>query len=119
MLSNKIKRAISVCCAMRDLRDSFESECGESVSESVYAIHYLFLLCCEDVAKQNGVQANTIFRQLTTKLGTDEDTLCEMMTEFLKLDELKRKGSRFATLLKENMTSEDSQAELDIWMKNI
>lgn len=119
MLSNKIKRAIGACCSMRDLRDSFEAECGESVTENVYAMHYLFLSCCEDIAKTNGVQAQTVFRQLTTKLGVDEDTLCEMMLEFLELEDTDRNNARFAVLMRENMTMGDSREELNLWMKSI
>lgn len=107
MLSKKLRRAVRVCQSMRDLRPDFRRT-------NHYLVHCLFMACCENVAQMEGVQTNTIFRQLTTKLGVDEAALSEMMPK-----KPARRNSRFVNLLQENLGSSDSPAELRSWTQGI
>lgn len=112
MLSKKLRRAVRVCQSMRDLRPDFRRT-------NHYLVHCLFMACCENVAQMEGVQTNTIFRQLTTKLGVDEAALSEMMLDYLETKKPARRNSRFVNLLQENLGSSDSPAELRSWTQGI
>ena len=88
MLSKKIDRALRICAAVQELRPEIEAEmCDDDIREERYARHYLLELACADVAIVAGVRTETVFRQFVTGFGRDEDTMMDMVLEFLEIIE--------------------------------
>ncbi|PWL41180.1 MAG: hypothetical protein DBY43_05525 [Clostridiaceae bacterium] len=112
MNDKKINRAIKVCGAMKYLKEDIEYDSGEDVHESPYAMHELFKASCDEAALSEGVSGKAVFRQLTTRFGVDEDTLSNMMLEFLEAKPERRDTTRFTKLLYTNMSKKDTLEEL-------
>ena len=61
-----------------------------------------------------GVRTETVFRQFVTGFGRDEDTMMDMVLEFLEIIEGepdRRENTRFAVLLYENLGKADTLDE--------
>lgn len=116
MLSKKIDRAFRICAAVQELRPEIEAEMcdGDDIWEEPYARHYLLELACSDVATVAGVRTETVFRQFVTGFGKDEDTMMDMVLEFLDILEGEpalRQNTRFAALLYESLAKTDTLDE--------
>lgn len=116
MLSKRIDRALRICAAVQELRPEIEAEMcdDDDIREERYARHYLLELACADVAIVAGVRTETVFRQFVTGFGRDEDTMMDMVLEFLEIIEGepdRRENTRFAVLLYENLGKADTLDE--------
>lgn len=109
MLNKKIDRALRICSVVQELRSEVESEMcdGDDIREERYARHYLLKLACADVATVAGVRTETVFRQFVTGFGADEDTMMDMVLDFLEAEPDKRQNTRFAVLLYESLGKTD------------
>ena len=113
MLSKKIDRAMRICAVVRDFRPEVEAEMcdGDDIWEEPYARHHLFWIACSEVAAVAGVRAETVSRQFVTGFGEDEDTMMDMMLEFLETEQDKRQNTRFVKTVYENLGKNDMLAE--------
>lgn len=109
ILNKKIDRALRICSVVQELRSEVESEMcdGDDIREERYARHYLLELACADVATVAGVPTETVFRQFVTGFGADEDTMMDMVLDFLEAKPDKRQNTRFAVLLYESLGKTD------------
>lgn len=119
MLSKKIDRALRICAAVQELWSEIEAEMcdGDDIREEQYARHYLLGLACFNVATWAGIQSETVFRQFVTGFGKDEDTMMDMVLEFLEAcaepnPVEKRQNTEFAKILYENLGKGDTIGEL-------
>lgn len=113
MLSKKIDRALRICSAVQELRSEVESEMcdGDDIREERYARHYLLELACADVATVAGVCTETVFRQFVTGFGADEDTMMDMVLDFLEAPGYARQNTRFVAVLYESLGKTDTLNE--------
>lgn len=109
MLSKKIDRALRICGSVQELRPEVESEMcdGDDIREERYARHYLLELACADVATVAGVRTETVFRQFVTGFGADEDTMMDMVLDFLEAPGYAQQNTRFVAVLYENLGKQD------------
>lgn len=119
MKTKVVNRALAAAAVWRDLGPAYEAD-NEPFDENVYVRHYFFYNeVCEQVAQQEGIQGETVFRQLVTKLGVDEDELCDAIMDFLAAAEFERPATRFAQILKQNLKAPDTEADLTRALLNI
>lgn len=113
MLSKKIDRALRICAAVQELRTEVEAEMcdGDDIREERYARHYLLELACADVATVAGVRTETVFRQFVTGFDKDEDTMMDMVLDFLEAKPGQCQNSQLTALLYEHLSKTDTLDE--------
>ena len=113
MLGKKIDRARRSGSVVRVFRQEVEAGMcdGDDIWEEQYARHHLCWIACSEVAAVAGVRAETVSRQFVTGFGEDEDTMMDMMLEFLETEQDKRQNTRFVKTFYENLGKNDTLAE--------
>lgn len=113
MLSKKIDRALRICAAVQEFRPEVEAEMcdGDDIWEEPYARHHLLWIACSEVSAVVGVRMETVFRQFVTGFSEDEDTMMDMMLEFLETESDKGQNTRFVKTLYESLGKTDTLDE--------